>query len=90
MSSFEVDALISEYNRDYQNKWEQTRFISYVSAASAGAKLKSPKDLITFSWEDGYVVENTKLTEEEIIAIKNKMIESINNYEAGKVDTLKF
>lgn len=90
MCNSEVDVLLTEYNRSYQNTWEQTRFTSYIIAVGNGAKLTAPKDLITFGWEQDEKVKPVKMNAEEFTNFKEAMTQSVNNFEAGNVTEVKY
>lgn len=82
MSIFEVDALMMQYNRDYQNRWEQIRFISYITALSNGQKLKTPKDLISFNWEEDTVIK-TKPNKHQVDEMLMSFQASLRNVDNG-------
>ena len=69
--------LIAEKDRI---KWEQTRWLGYIQVISNGATIKTPLDLIKFSWEHTEdIIETTKdsRTKEEI---RNSLIEIKNSF----------
>lgn len=78
ISMYEAGLLIEAYNENYKEKWEMLRFLSFITAASNGAKLNSPEDIIKFKWDDKVEVETKKLTPEEINAVKERMLKKIN------------
>lgn len=51
MTAEQVLVVTERQYKDYQNTWEQTRWLAYINAASQGAKIKKPQDLMKFSWE---------------------------------------
>ncbi|MZQ50427.1 MAG: hypothetical protein GT598_15625 [Bacteroidales bacterium] len=73
MCSAECDAIIQGYNENYKNGWEQTRYIAYVIAATNSDKIKSPKDLLSFTWE----IEEEKeiITKEERLKREQEMLD---------------
>lgn len=86
MSMFEVEALIYQYNKAYQDEWEQTRWIGYVIALSNGAKLKKPSDLMKFEWEnaiDNKTITKSKPTTEEYKKLVDSMSQTLINKELG-------
>jgi hypothetical protein len=74
MTASEVGAVMDALYEDYQDSWEQTRFISYVQAASAGAKLQKPQDLVRFSWD----AEEVKPTAEQLVQTQYDLINAMN------------
>ena len=68
MSTYEAGLLIDAFNREYKEGWERQRWTAYITAASSGAKLKKPSDLMTFSWE---------LPEVNDVEVKVKTIEEV-------------
>lgn len=57
MTLYEVDAALLSNNKLYKDSWEKNRWLGYITACAFGAKLKSPQDLIKFSWE----IEKTEI-----------------------------
>ena len=80
----EGEILLAEYNKDYQNGWEQTRWSAFVTACAMGAKLKKPTDLIVFNWEKTETPESRKLTPVELEEMKKEMSSSFENFINGK------
>lgn len=78
MSIKEVEVLLNNYNIDYQNEWNQTRFICYINSLLQGNKLKSPEDLIKFSWEKT-LEDDLNVIAEDPEVVKQRMLEMINN-----------
>lgn len=77
MQWYEVNGLLKyEYFKN-QEKWEQTRFMSYIIAQVNSKKKLKFDDIITFPWEN----ENDKTTtsKEEFERLKNKAKEYIKN-----------
>jgi hypothetical protein len=68
-----VSAVLDGLQEQYENSWEQARFIAYVQAASAGVKINKPSDLIKFSWETEEEIQPKDLLalQYELIAISN-------------------
>ena len=80
MDGNEVDGLLKNYNKEYQNKWEQVRWLGYVTVAVTNDKIKKPEDLLKFKWDK---VEKEKVyTQEEKIELQYKLININKN---GKV-----
>lgn len=80
MTIKEANAIIDSLSEKNKTSWEQTRWLGYIQALSNGATLKSPVDLLRFSWE--HTEENTgsskdNRTKEEI---RNSLIELKNSF----------
>jgi hypothetical protein len=75
MTFEEANVLIDQYNNEYQNKWEQTRWTGYINALCAGNKLNKPSDLITFSWE---IKDDIVEVKEDVETTKKRLIEMMN------------
>lgn len=71
MDGREVDGLLINYNKEYQNKWEQVRWLGYINAALTNDKIKKPEDLLKFKWDE---IEEKIYSEEEIINIQYNLI----------------
>lgn len=78
MSIKEVEVLLKNYNIDYQNGWEQTRFICYINALLQGNKFKKPEDLIKFVWEKTDEDELNIISEDPDV-VKQRMLDMMNN-----------
>lgn len=79
MSMNEANALIDAIAAKDRVSWEQARWISYIQAITQGATLKTPTDLIKFSWEEPETntpgSRDTRTKEE----IRNNLIEIANS-----------
>lgn len=75
MSQEEVKVLLEAQEEDYQDRWSQVRFISYIQAVTAGAKFNSFQDLIRFPWDE----EPIKMTGEQMIQTQYDLINAFNN-----------
>lgn len=51
MSQKETIAIMEAISDEHNDRWEQTRMISYVQAVSQGAKYDKPQDFLKFSWD---------------------------------------
>lgn len=73
MTFGEVDSLINQMNKEYQLKWEQTRWLGYINANIGGAKLNKPSDLMRFSWEEQEIVitEDVEVTKQRLLDLMN-------------------
>lgn len=87
MSFDELENIVNEYNKKFINDWEQTRFLSYVNVLIGGSKIKSPKDLIKFSWEqDDEIVDQSK---EELEIIQANLLELTRKQDWKSIDLKK-
>jgi hypothetical protein len=75
MSEEEVGVLLEAQYEDYQDRWNQVRFISYVQAQTAGAKFNTAQDLVRFPWDE----EEQKLTSEQLVQTQYDLISAFNN-----------
>jgi hypothetical protein len=73
MSWTELDSIIENSNNKQKEEWDRTRWAAYISAMSQGAKLKSPQDLVTFSWEESDIIK-PEVPKEDLEAMKAKFI----------------
>lgn len=89
MDLYEAEALIKQYNLDYQNQWEQTRFICFITAKSMGAKFNSPAELMRFAWEK-QEEKAEKYTPEQLAAMKEEAIKNMNRFSEGKGTIVTF
>jgi len=89
MTIQEVEIVLGQYNKEYQDKWEQTRFIGFIVAISQGAKFKEPKDLLPFTWEKTEEAKPAKISPEDLERMKASMMQSVNNYVTGKTEAWK-
>lgn len=76
----EVNVIIDSITEKNRVVWEQTRWLGYIQAISNGATIKTPVDLIKFSWEhteDSIEPIRDNRTKEEVrnslIDIKNSL-----------------
>jgi len=77
MQWYEVEACLN--GLDYKNRinWEQTRFISYVTAQTQSTKKLKPTDILSFHW-DGEVQKETIITETDIERLRQKANQTLN------------
>lgn len=76
MNTDELNSIINAIEQDNQTGWEQTRFITYITAVSNGAKLNSPTDIIRFSWETAPI--ETKETKEDLEETQRRLLSVLN------------
>lgn len=48
---WEINAIVKGYRKRAHTQWESTRWQTFCILCSLGAKLSSPRDLLTFPWE---------------------------------------
>ena len=60
----EIDYITNQYQYNYQEEWEKTRWLGYIFASTMTDKLKKPSDLIKFEWEIEEI-DNTTLNVNE-------------------------
>lgn len=89
MTIQEASLLLDNYNKEYQDGWDRTRYICYVTAASMGAKLKKPQDLMLFPWEVSEKVISPKPTPSQIETLRKEAQQSYDNYIKGEVSEWK-
>lgn len=82
ISNKEVQAILNAQDDLYINNWEQTRFLAYIQAVSAGAKIKNPTDLIKFDWDADIAVE--EVSPEELQQRKQQMLNFIQGSKSLK------
>ena len=75
MSEKEVGVILEAQYEDYQDRWNQVRFISYVQAQTAGAKFNCAQDLVRFPWDE----EEQKPTGEQLLQTQYDLISAFNN-----------
>lgn len=74
MTVTEANAIVDSITDREKSEWEKTRWLGYVTCLSNGAKLKTPQDLIKFSWEEVTLPVDTRTKEEvwnSLVEIKN-------------------
>jgi len=74
MTVCEASAIMDAVSDKEKAEWEKTRWLGFITAASQGAKLDKPQDLIRFSWEEQDVV---KVTDNRTYEEKIKSFERI-------------
>jgi hypothetical protein len=87
MSQEEVSMILDAQYEEYQERWNQIRFLCYVTAASSfgGSKVKSPKELMKFPWDEEEQLQLTpeqkKLNAEELVQVQYDLINSFHSTE---------
>lgn len=88
MTNYEIEAVLSQYNKQYQERWEQVRWLGFINAQVYGAKVKKPQDLIRFSWEHEEALID-KPTPEQLEQFRNSQMQTLKNAEEGKATIVK-
>jgi len=76
----EANAILDSISENNKTSWEQIRWLAYIQAVAAGADLKTPLDLVKFSWDESKNTVNPtqdKRTKEEIV---NSLLEIKNSF----------
>ena len=61
MQTYEIQALFDYSYYKEQEKWEQTRLLSYILCKVNGAKnIKELKDIIKFQWDEKQLTKEEK------------------------------
>ena len=71
MQWYEVDACLSGLENKNKAGWEQTRFLSYVTAQVNSTKKLKLTDILSFTWDKPEEKE-TSITNEDIQRLKDK------------------
>lgn len=71
MTDIEAKAVLDGYYEKYKDEWEQTRYISFVIAATQSSKIKKPTDILKFDWDE----KTDKTTKEEALKREKEMLE---------------
>lgn len=70
MQHYEIPALVKGINLKHKESWEQTRFISYITAQVNSTKKLKPTDILQFSWD--IETKDTKISNEDVERLRNK------------------
>ena len=68
---YEVDSCLNGLECKNKNGWEQTRFLSYITAQVNSSKKLKPTDILSFKW-DKPEDTGTSITSEDIQRLKDK------------------
>ena len=71
MQWYEVDACLKGLDMIYKQSWEQTRFISYITAQVNTSKKLKPTDILSFKW-DKVEPTDTAISDIDIERLKHK------------------
>jgi hypothetical protein len=73
MQWYEVDACLNGLENKNKDSWEQTRFLSYITAQVNSSKKLKPTDILSFKWDDlNETDKETTITNEDIQRLKDK------------------
>lgn len=86
MKHYELDIILSMLEYTNKQNWEQTRFLSYITAQSQSTKKLNPQDILKFSWDEATNKENknTTITKEDIDRLKRKAQKIIQDKQLNK------
>lgn len=87
LQPYELDMILSmlEYNK--KQDWEQTRYLSYITAQSQSTKKLQITDVLKFSWDNEATNKenkNTTITKEDIDRLKRKAEKIIQDKQLNK------
>ena len=72
MQWYEVDACLNGLENKNKDSWEQTRFLSYITAQVNSSKKLKPTDILSFKWDDLKETDKeTSITNEDIQRLKD-------------------
>jgi hypothetical protein len=79
-----IDLYLKKSNERYRTSWEQTRFMSYITAQVQSTKRIKPSDIMDLPWdnEKGKRQNKTqKIDEKKRNELISEMQKTITNYE---------
>lgn len=79
MTVFEANAIIDSVTDNDKASWEKVRWLGYITCLSQGAKLKTPQELITFSWEETSADNNAYVDTRSKEEIRNSLLDIKNS-----------
>lgn len=79
LQPYELTAILSNIEYSTKQTWEQTRFQTYIQAQTQSSKKLKPTDIIEFGWDKKEVKKDTSISTEDIIRLKNKAQQILNN-----------
>ena len=74
MQWYEIDSCLNGLENKNKDSWEQTRFLSYITAQVNSSKKLKPTDILTFTWEEN---KETTITNEDIQRLRDKAKETL-------------
>lgn len=72
MQFYEIPELVKGLNVKHKESWEQTRFISYITAQVNSTKKLKPTDILKFSWDSDVPDKDTSISNDDIQRLKDK------------------
>ena len=72
IETYELNAAMKYSYYAVKDDWEQARLIAYMIAQTNSRKTLKMQDIMTFHWEEEEEEHNTKITKEEIEALKRQ------------------
>nr|DAD94583.1 MAG TPA: hypothetical protein [Siphoviridae sp. ctREU2] len=72
MQWYEVDSCLNGLEGKNKDGWEQTRFLSYITAQINSSKKLKPTDILSFTWDKPEDAGETSITNEDIQRLKDK------------------
>ena len=86
MQYYELDIILSMLEYTTKQDWEQTRFLSYITAQTQSTKKLNPQDVLKFSWDEATNKENknTYISTEDVERLKAKANKIIQDKQFNK------
>ena len=72
MQWYEVDSCLNGLEGKNKNGWEQTRFLSYITAQVNSSKKLKPTDIMQFTWDEESSTNDTSISNEDIKRLREK------------------
>jgi hypothetical protein len=85
MTTWEIEGVLKAIESERRNDWERCRLSGFWQLLSMGAKLKSPKDLITFTWEkneESQISNSIDADNQEVKLTKEEMAKLAADFDA--------
>ena len=79
MQPYELSVILGVLEFSCKQEWEQTRFVSYITAQTQSSKKLKVTDIVKFSWEKDDEKKNTSISKydiERLTAKANRIIET--------------
>lgn len=70
MEFYEIPVIVEGINHKHKESWEQTRFISYITAQVNSTKNLKPTDILKFAWDVD--TKDTYISNEDVERLKNR------------------
>ncbi len=78
MQIYEIPTIVKGLYTKNRDSWEQTRFISYITAQVNSTKKLKPTDILKFSWDEPQD-KDTTISTKDVERLKNKSKQFENN-----------